>query len=59
MAAIIDECEHIDEMTQQHADYVAAGGVLYGEFCGESSPHGVHDGCLGIMCDYGCNAENF
>lgn len=50
------ECEHVEEMMETYKDY---DGPLYGDHCGSWAPHAPHDGCMGIMCDYGCNAEEF
>lgn len=49
-------CTHIDQLAKDWE------GFLYpSEFCGETDPHIHNDDspCQGIMCDYGCNAEDF
>ncbi len=54
--AHIDVCEHNEENKIQWEGWVPPEGS---GFCGLNDLHGVHGKCLGIMCDYGCNAENF
>lgn len=47
-------CEHAEELREHYANFP------YGHnFCGNEDPHAPHDACLGIMCDYGCNADDF
>jgi hypothetical protein len=48
-------CEHDQMMRAMYADFDS----YLPEFCGNIGPHAPHEGCLGIMCDYGCNAEEF
>jgi hypothetical protein len=47
-------CEHNEEMKREYA-----GLPMLEPFCGNDNLHTPHDGCLGLMCDYGCNAEYF
>jgi hypothetical protein len=49
-------CEHDEEMRREWADWDRS---VTGVLCGNDAPHAPHEGCLGIMCDYGCNAEYF
>lgn len=50
--------EHDDYMVETYGPHVGTY-VFKPGFCGEARPHAAHDECLGIMCDYGCNAEDF
>lgn len=49
------ECEHSEELARAYA------GMNYNPetFCGNAGTHAPHGICLGMMCDYGCNAEYF
>lgn len=49
-------CEHNDEMRFEYQNF---GTVNNLPFCGDHAGHAPHEGCAGIMCDYGCNAEDF
>lgn len=49
------ECTHAEELRTEWDDF----DEYPAEFCGNLDPHAPHTGCLGIMCDYGCNAEDF
>lgn len=48
-------CEHAEEMIRAYQDFTSFSA----KFCGDKAPHAPHADCLGIMCDYGCNAEWF
>lgn len=50
------ECTHIQEMRDEWLFFQVPPGT---PFCADPDPHAPHEDCLGIMCDYGCNAEDF
>lgn len=54
----MDICEHVAEHDAYYANPNPAD-YGFGDWCGSVSIHSPHNGCLGIMCDHGCNAEEF
>lgn len=56
MAAVLSECSHHEELTEMWGDFP---NTPHPNFCGEYLPHPPHDSCMGIFCDFGCNAEDF
>lgn len=51
----MDICEHVEENLSDWEDFEDYGQP----WCGNKEIHNPHNDCLGIMCDYGCNAEYF
>lgn len=48
-------CRHVEDNLIEWADFTDYST----KWCGDKKIHSPHEGCMGIMCDYGCNAAEW